>query len=82
MTAADDIPSELDPLLRQALAWVIRLNSGMATSDDAAALELWRGRSAEHEAAFRDAVRLWRSLGEATRELVYAVLAKEWRDPS
>lgn len=70
MTAADDIPSELDPLLRQALAWVVRLNSGTATSDDAAALELWRSRSAEHEAAFRDAVRLWRSLGDATRQLV------------
>jgi transmembrane sensor len=70
LSAADDIPSELDPLLRQALAWVIRLNSGTATADDAAALELWRSRSAEHEAAFRDAVRLWRSLGEATRRLV------------
>ncbi|WP_454618479.1 FecR family protein [Bradyrhizobium cenepequi] len=69
MTAGDDIPSELDPLLRQALAWVIRLHSGSATSDDAAALALWRQRSAEHEAAFRDAVRLWRSFGEATRKL-------------
>jgi transmembrane sensor len=70
LNATDDIPSDLDPLLRQALAWVIRLHSGAATADDAAALELWRGRSAEHEAAFRDAVKLWRSLGEATRELV------------
>lgn len=69
MTAGNDIPSELDPLLRQALAWVIRLHSGAATSDDAAALALWRQRDAEHEAAFRDAVRLWRSFGEATREL-------------
>jgi transmembrane sensor len=69
LTAGNDIPSELDPLLRQALAWVIRLHSGAATSDDAAALALWRQRSAEHEAAFRDAVRLWRGFGEATREL-------------
>ncbi|MBV8924423.1 MAG: FecR domain-containing protein [Bradyrhizobium sp.] len=64
------MPSEFDPLLRQALAWVVRLNSGEATSDDAAALELWRSRSPEHEAAFRHAVRLWRSLGDATRKLV------------
>jgi transmembrane sensor len=70
LNAADDIPSDLDPLLRQALAWVIRLHSGDATSDDAAALALWRSRSPEHEAAFRDAVKLWRSLGEATRKLV------------
>jgi transmembrane sensor len=70
LTAPDDIPPELDPLLRQALAWVIRLHSGAATSDDAAALELWRRRGADHEAAFREAVRLWRSFGEATRRLV------------
>jgi transmembrane sensor len=70
LTAADDIPPELDPLLRQALAWVIRLHSGAATSDDAAALELWRRRSADHEAAFREAVRLWRSFGAATRKHV------------
>jgi transmembrane sensor len=70
LNAADDIPSDLDPLLRQALAWVIRLHSGAATADDAAALQLWRSRSPEHEAAFRDAVKLWRSLGEATRDLV------------
>ncbi|MCA6108190.1 FecR domain-containing protein [Bradyrhizobium sp. CNPSo 4026] len=63
------MPSGLDPLLRQALAWVIRLHSGEATSEDAAALALWRQRSAEHEAAFRDAVRLWRTFGEATRKL-------------
>lgn len=70
LTAPDDIPPELDPLLRQAFAWVIRLHSGAATTDDAAALELWRRRSADHEAAFREAVRLWRSFGEATRKLV------------
>jgi transmembrane sensor len=70
LNAADDIPSDLDPLLRQALAWVIRLHSGSATTDDAAALELWRSRSPEHEAAFHDAVRWWRSLGDAARELV------------
>lgn len=69
MTAGDDIPSELDPLLRQALAWVIRLHSGEATSEDADALGVWRRHSAEHEAAFRDAVRLWRTFGEAARKL-------------
>jgi transmembrane sensor len=70
LTAANDIPPELDPLLRQAIAWVIRLNSGAATADDAAAFELWRSRSPEHETAFRDAVRLWRNAGDVTRQLV------------
>jgi transmembrane sensor len=55
--------------LRQALAWVIRLNSGEATAADAAALAQWRQRSPEHEDAFREAVRLWRSMGEAVRHL-------------
>ncbi|MGJ4944857.1 FecR family protein [Bradyrhizobium sp. HKCCYLS1011] len=55
--------------MRQALAWVIRLHSGEATSADAAALALWRQRSPEHDAAFREAVRLWRSLGDAVRTL-------------
>jgi transmembrane sensor len=83
LTAGDDIPSELDPLLRQALAWVIHLHSGSATSDDAAALGLWRQRSAEHEAAFRDAVRLWRSFGDATRKLASEELVnvERWRPP-
>ncbi|OPF91399.1 DUF4880 domain-containing protein [Rhodopseudomonas palustris] len=61
---------EFDAVQRQALAWVIRLHSGEATSDDAAALALWRKRSAEHEAAFREAVHLWRTFGAATRELI------------
>lgn len=69
LIARDDMPSELDPLLRQALAWVIRLHSGEATSADAAALAQWRQRGPEYEAAFRDAVRLWRSLGDAARDL-------------
>ncbi|WP_244425126.1 FecR domain-containing protein [Bradyrhizobium sp. STM 3843] len=55
--------------MRQALAWVIRLHSGEATSADAAALALWRQRSPEHDAAFREAVRLWRGLGDAVRTL-------------
>ncbi len=57
-------------MLREALAWVIRLHSGTATSDDAEAIAEWRRRSEEHEAAFRDAVKLWRTFGEATRRLV------------
>ncbi|WP_245258344.1 FecR family protein [Rhodopseudomonas palustris] len=69
MSTADQMP-ELDAVQRQALAWVIRLNSGGATSDDAAALALWRKRGPEYEDAFREAVQFWRTFGEATRELV------------
>lgn len=61
------MPSELDPLLKEALAWVIRLYSGRATTDDAEAIKQWRATSPEHEEAFRDAVKLWRTLGEEAR---------------
>ncbi len=67
LTAPGDILVDLGPVLREALAWVIRLHSGAATSDDAEVLAQWRAKSPEHDAAFRDAVRLWRTFGDATR---------------
>lgn len=70
LTAPDDIPPDLAPLLRQAIAWVIRLHSGVATSEDAEALAQWRGTSPEHEEAFRDALKLWRTFGDGTRRLI------------
>jgi transmembrane sensor len=53
-------PPEVDPLLRQAIGWLVRLNSGEATTADAAEFTRWRGQSAEHESAVRRAVELWR----------------------
>ncbi len=64
------MPTIVDPVLRDAIAWVIRLHSGAATSDDAEELAQWRRISPEHETAFRDAVKLWRTFGEGTRTLV------------
>jgi transmembrane sensor len=56
---------ELDPLQREAVAWVQQLISGQATPDDAAALQRWRGQSAAHAAAFVDASRAWSDVGPA-----------------
>lgn len=67
MTVPSEIPSELDPLLKEALGWVIRLHSGQATTGDAEAIKLWRKTSPDHEQAFRDAVKLWNALGEEAR---------------
>jgi len=53
----------LDPLIRDALAWVVRLKSGEATVTDAEQMVEWRTRSPAHERAFRDAVRVWRAIG-------------------
>ncbi len=67
-TQEDTFP-ELDPLLRDALAWVIRLHSGAATAEDGEAVQQWRLTSPQHEDAFRQAVKLWRTFGEGIRTI-------------
>lgn len=61
--------AELDPVRREAVAWVQRLASGRATAADAAALRQWRARSAAHEAAFAEARRIWADIAPAGRGL-------------
>jgi transmembrane sensor len=53
----------LDPLIRDALAWIVRLKSGEATLKDAEQLMDWRTRSPAHESAYREAVRCWQAIG-------------------
>jgi transmembrane sensor len=53
----------------QALAWVMRLASGTATTADAEALRRWRGESAAHRLAFAEAKLLWDALGPAAKEV-------------
>lgn len=48
----------------QALAWIVRLNSGEAGDREQAAFRQWRGRSADHEAAAREAESLWEDLAQ------------------
>ncbi len=68
MTKPDDDESrELDPLVREAIALVVRLTSGEATTADAEDIKRWRAQSSEHEQAFRSAARLWKSLGAAAK---------------
>jgi transmembrane sensor len=57
--------NRLDPLIREALAWVVRLKSGEATLADAEQLIEWRAKSAAHERAFVEAVRCWQAVGPA-----------------
>lgn len=47
----------------EALGFIVRLNSGEAQPADHAAFAAWRGLSADHEAAAREAEQLW---GEAS----------------
>jgi transmembrane sensor len=52
----------------EALDWVIRLTSGMATTADAEALSRWRSQSPAHSEAFAEALRLRHALRHAGRE--------------
>lgn len=60
---------EFDPLLDEALDWVIRLKTGAPLRSDLEALQRWRAQSPTHEEAFRKAARLFRQAGTAAREL-------------
>lgn len=62
MTEPDDNFHDIDPLMRDAIAWVVRLRSGEATKADLAVIRQWRARSPEHEKAFRQAALMWRDL--------------------
>jgi transmembrane sensor len=52
-------------LIRDALAFIVRLKSGEATVVDAEQLTNWRSKSPAHERAFRDAVKCWHAIGRA-----------------
>lgn len=56
---------DFEALKREATAWIVRITSGTATTDDADALLAWRARSAAHEEAFQASARLWKNLGPA-----------------
>jgi transmembrane sensor len=60
---------ELSSLTREAVAWLLRLTSGEATSEDAEEFKRWHAQSPDHAAAWSEAVRLWRTLGPALKEL-------------
>ncbi|ABD88452.1 FecR family protein [Rhodopseudomonas palustris] len=62
MTLSPETPGP-DPLLDEAIAWIVRLKTGEPTRADVQALEQWRGQSAAHEAAFKRAARIHRDAG-------------------
>ncbi|MCC8982601.1 DUF4880 domain-containing protein [Bradyrhizobium sp. 10BB] len=58
-----------DPLLDEALDWVVRLKAGSPTRADVDALQRWRAQSPDHEEAFRTAASLLRTASVAAKEL-------------
>jgi transmembrane sensor len=60
---------ELDPLLDEALDWIVRLKAGEATRAEVEAFQRWRDQSPAHEDACRSAARIWRHAGIAANEV-------------
>lgn len=82
MTEPADHRPDLDPLTREAIAWVVRLTSGEATTADAAQLKRWRAQSLAHEEAFKRAAKLWKDFGAAAETLAEHEPARRLRiDP-
>lgn len=61
--------SEVDPLLDEALDWVVRLKTGVPMRSDMETFQRWREQSPAHQEAFKKAARLFRNVGVAAREL-------------
>lgn len=59
------LTSEQALLRDQAQDWLVRLTSGRATTEDAAAYRRWCAQSEAHAAAMAEASRLWKTAGEA-----------------
>jgi transmembrane sensor len=60
------VSQDFEDLKREASAWLVRITSGNATTDDADALKRWRSISPSHNQAFDETVLLWRNMGRAT----------------
>jgi transmembrane sensor len=53
-----------DPLLEEALDWLLRLQGAPSDVDSARQFETWRSRSPDHERAWAKACRTWELMGE------------------
>jgi transmembrane sensor len=60
----------------QAMAWIIRLASGTATTGDAEALRRWCSENPLHREAFAEAKLLWETLGVAAEEVAPRLRAR------
>lgn len=54
---------DFEALKSEATAWLVRITSGDATTDDADALRRWRSISPDHNRAFEETALLWRTMG-------------------
>jgi transmembrane sensor len=62
--APSDPDQEKQAIADEAARWLVRMHSGRATAADREALAAWRARDPRHEAAYRDAERIWAAAGD------------------
>jgi transmembrane sensor len=72
VSKSDDQSQQIDPLLEDALDWVLLLRSGQATTLDAEALQIWRALSPDHDRVFRAAATLLHNLEAMMQSLKLA----------
>lgn len=69
-TSADN--SDRSPLWDEANRWVLRIHSGLMSSEEQQEFEAWRAQSPIHQSQFQEAERFWYALdglaGQVTRE--------------
>lgn len=61
----DDALASLDPVTREAVAWLVRTRSGTQTQQDHLDHEAWKAGDPEHRAAAERAEQLWDLMGPA-----------------
>lgn len=59
--------SDVEKHRGEAIAWMLRLEPGTATTDDIAAFKEWRQRDVAHAEAFAEVRGLWEAIGPAGR---------------
>lgn len=60
---APDSSTGPQQLIDEALAWLVRLNSGRATEEDHRQCQIWRSSHTAHRTAYQEAEGLWRDVG-------------------
>jgi len=64
-----------DSVREQAVHWIVRLHSGLATDDDRRAFDAWLASGPEHRREFEHVSRMWTALDD-TQSLLQAEIAK------
>lgn len=68
-----DAGQRMDAIRKEAQAWVVRLDSRRATTDDAQAFRRWCAQGREHARAFSQAREVWQGMRPAARRVEHSL---------